>query len=542
MIDGKASNKTVYYKPPAPKPAALLVMEKDNVRIISVTGNMSIGRDAPSYDNDIKLISCIAGRNHGEIIFLDGVFYYRDKNSTNGTYYNGEKIPPYNERGTRAIPLQDGDMLRIDRPEKDESHPESVEMLFSTSLSADDEVKRFSLEGKKSVVIGRNAESGIALTDFMASREHAVLKKKGGSWVIYDNASTNGVIVNQETIEKEHKLKTFDIIRIANTTLIFLGKEIVYNLADPASMANSFDYDSRSVIMSINIDEVIARRPEPFSKKKTLLKDINLDIEAGDFTLILGGAGAGKSTFIKAITGQQRSDAQVLTVKGKVMLDGLDLYKNLRTLKHKIGIVPQYVDYRLQDTVYHTILDAARTRLSGEYSKKEIEERVESVIENMTLSAIRDSMLGVISGGQRKRVQVAIQAIGDVSFFTYDEPDSGLDVAGRVDQMNQLVKPITAEESKSTSEELCPCVQTGSAGLMISHYPDDVANMYKKVIVLAKSQKDDAGHLAFYGTVENALEFFGVNKLSEIVMEINYEGGKGRGDEFIEKFEQTRRG
>lgn len=56
------------------------------------------------------------------------------------------------------------------------------------------------------------------------------------------------------------------------------------------------------------------------------------------------------------------------------------------------------------------------------------------------------------------------------------------------------------------------------------------------------SKKDDVGHLAFYGTVENALEFFGVNKLSEIVMEINYEGGKGRGDEFIEKFEQTRRG
>lgn len=72
-------------------------------------------------------------------------------------------------------------MLRIDRPEKNESHPESVEMLFSTSLSADDEVKRFSLEGKKNVIIGRNAESGISLTDFIASREHAVLKKKGGS-------------------------------------------------------------------------------------------------------------------------------------------------------------------------------------------------------------------------------------------------------------------------------------------------------------------------------------------------------------------------
>lgn len=72
--------------------------------------------------------------------------------------------------------------------------------------------------------------------------------------MICDSGSTNGVIVNQDTIEKEHKLKPFDIIRIANTTLIFLGKEIVYNLADPAAMMNSFDYDNRAVIMRINID------------------------------------------------------------------------------------------------------------------------------------------------------------------------------------------------------------------------------------------------------------------------------------------------
>lgn len=108
--------------------------------------------------------------------------------------------------------------------------------------------------------------------------------------------------------------------------------------------------------------------------------------------------------------------------------------------------------------------------------------------------------------------------------------------------MRQITKPITPEQSIDNSQELKCCTESGKAGLMISHYPDDVADMYKKVIVLAKSRTDDAGHLAYYGDIPNALSFFGVKKLSEIVLEINYEGGRGRGDEFIQKFERTRRG
>ena len=83
--------------------------------------------------------------------------------------------------------------------------------------------------------------------------------------------------------------------------LIFTGNEIIYNSVDSSAVqARNFDYNNRSVIMNVNIDEVKAKR-STFGKKKTLMKDINLDIETGDFILVLGGAGAGKSTFIKVI-------------------------------------------------------------------------------------------------------------------------------------------------------------------------------------------------------------------------------------------------
>ena len=534
-------NQTVYYTPLPPKPATLLILERGNpVRIEKLSGDMRLGRDDPNTHSDIRLHSAIVSRNHGDFAYIDGTYYYKDNNSLNGTFLNGQKLQPYNDRGTKSIALHDGDVLRIDRRTLDNPHPEAVEMIFSTVFSPDEQWQRYSLQGKNSVTIGRS-ETDIRLPDFMVSRHHATLKRSGNTWSICDQGSTNGIAVNKEAIEGKQALRPFDVIRIANTTLIFTGEEMIYNEVQSGSeTAGTIRCADRSVIMSVNIAQVYTTGL--FAKKKVLLRDINLDIESGDFILVLGGAGAGKSTLIKAITGQKVQEH--LEVDGTVILDGMDLYKkrNLHLLKHKIGIVPQYPDYRPDDTVYHTIMDSALLQLSSDYSKQEISQRVESVIQSMMLGSIRDSKLAVISGGQRKRVQVAIKAVGDISFFTFDEPDAGLDVAGRKDQINQLTVPITKHDSEDNTIELKQATATGTAGLMISHYPDDVAEKYTKVIVLAKSRTDDAGHLAYYGDVPHALEFFGVTKLSEIVLEINYEGGKGRGDEFIKKFEQTRSG
>jgi len=333
------NNITVYYAPLPPKPATLLILERGKpVQIITLNGDMRLGREDSETHSDITLRSSIVSRNHGDFSYVDGVYYYKDNNSLNGTFLNGKKMEPYNERGTRSIALHDGDVLRIDRRTLNNPHSEAVEMIFSTIFSPDDKWSQFPLQGKSEVNIGREV-SGIQLPDFMVSRHHATLKRSDNNWTIYDNSSKNGIVVNNEAIEEQQLLNPFDVIRIGNTTLIFTGEEIIYNEVhlDP-SVASPFHYSERSVIMSINIDQVYTR--SIFSKKKTLLRGINLDIESGDFILVLGGAGAGKSTFIKAITGQKIQEG--LEVTGSIILNGMDLYKkhNLKLLKRKIGVVP----------------------------------------------------------------------------------------------------------------------------------------------------------------------------------------------------------
>jgi ABC-type multidrug transport system ATPase subunit/ribosomal protein L40E len=267
--------------------------------------------------------------------------------------------------------------------------------------------------------------------------------------------------------------------------------------------------------LEVNIESKIVH--DKAFKKKTLLKDINAEIKSGDFVLILGGSGAGKSTFIKAVLGESKAN-------GKIVLDGQDLYKNFKKLKSQIGVVPQHSILRDEDSVKNTIYDAARIKLSDS-SPSQIEKEVSEVMKRLGLDSIQNNLIRNISGGQMKKVAVATQLIGDQKVFVFDEPDSGLDVASRKQQMN-ILKDI-ADNDKTV--------------LVITHAPDDAIDLFTKVLVLAKSTADGAGHVAYFGDVKNALGYFGTNKLQDIVIELNpkAEGGHGRSDEFIEKYRRT---
>ena len=113
--------------------------------------------------------------------------------------------------------------------------------------------------------------------------------------------------------------------------------------------------------------------------------------------------------------------------------------------------------------------------------------------------------------------------MGDPQLFFLDEPDSGLD----------------GVMSRSLMQNLRDIADLGKMVLVITHGPDRAADLFSKVIVLAKSEADGAGHLVFCGTVDEAKAFFGVRELEGIIGRINRpdEGGEGRADEYIRTWE-----
>lgn len=249
---------------------------------------------------------------------------------------------------------------------------------------------------------------------------------------------------------------------------------------------------------------------------KTLLRDIKMNIQPGHMVLLLGGSGAGKTTFMNAINGYEKADA-------KVLINGKNVYEKYREMKYEVGYVPQQELMRGKDTVYHTLDDAALLRLPSVISSKERLNRVQDVMRIFGLSNSSTSLVEKMSGGQKKRLSIAMEYLSSPQVFILDEPDSGLDGVMARNLMNHL---------RAIADQ-------GKIVIVITHTPDRVIDLFDDVIVLAKDSHK-TGRLAFFGSVQEAYSFFGSTKMEEIVMSINSkeEGGKGLADSYIQQFAQ----
>ncbi len=266
--------------------------------------------------------------------------------------------------------------------------------------------------------------------------------------------------------------------------------------------------------LTVNLEERTAR--EMF-KKKYLLRDIHMSIQPGHMVLLLGGSGAGKTTFVNAVNGYEPA-------KAEIVMNGRNMYKNYKEMQYDIGFVPQADLIRGCDTVYRTLMDTAMLRLPNSFSRPERQGRVEEVMDMFGLTPVRNNLVSKLSGGQRKRLSIAMEFLSNPTLFILDEPDSGLD-------------GVMARE---LFQQLRQIADQGKIIIVITHTPDRVIDLFDDVIVLAKDSKR-TGRLAWFGPIDEAKAFFGKEKMEEIVKAVNREeeGGEGRADEFVLKYAEV---
>ncbi|KAK8520667.1 hypothetical protein V6N13_030892 [Hibiscus sabdariffa] len=218
-----------------------------------------------------------------------------------------------------------------------------------------------------------------------------------------------------------------------------------------------------------------------------LMRCVTGKFSPGRVSAVMGPSGAGKTTFLSALTGK----APGCIMAGTVQINGKE--GSIQAYKKIIGFVPQDDIVHGNLTVEENLWFSARCRLAADLPKPEKVLVVERVIESLGLQAVRDSLVGTvekrgISGGQKKRVNVGLEMVMEPSLLILDEPTSGLDSSSS----QLLLRALRREALEGVN--IC----------MVVHQPSyTLYRMFDDLVLLAKG-----GLTVYHGPVKKAEEYF----------------------------------
>ena len=223
-----------------------------------------------------------------------------------------------------------------------------------------------------------------------------------------------------------------------------------------------------------------------FKNSNKGIKKFSFSKESGNLIGIMGGSGAGKSTLLSILSGKIKPQG------GKITINGIDIHKEPDAIEGIIGFVPQD-DLLMEDlTVFRNLYLNAKLCLSN-LTEKEILRRVNQVLVDLDLDEIKHLKVGnplkkVISGGQRKRLNIALELVREPSVLFVDEPTSGLSSMG-----SEKVMLLLKEQALK-----------GKLVIVNIHQPySDIYKLFDRFLIL-----DREGHVIYKGNPIDAITYF----------------------------------
>ena len=173
-------------------------------------------------------------------------------------------------------------------------------------------------------------------------------------------------------------------------------------------------------------------------QKRQILQDISFEINQGEIFGMLGPNGVGKSTIFNLVTGLIKPDKGDIVIKNEKVND-YPIF--LRTSKFKIGYVPQYGGYFFDLTLYENLKAVAEILLNDQRKRAE---KINYLISKFDLSQIRDIKAKFLSGGQKKKLVIAMALLGDPELLLLDECFAALDVM-TIKMLQQIIVNLQFE-------------------------------------------------------------------------------------------------
>ncbi|MFB7907147.1 FHA domain-containing protein [Kitasatospora sp. NPDC056076] len=450
-------------RPGAPTAPPLVLVTDRESRLIDPTRAYHLGRDPTS---EIVLDDPRVSWHHAVLRATDGHWLLEDVGSTNGTYDQGHRID-HEDVGP-------GTRLRFGDPATGPSAtfaglpgpaPGERTVLLAPRSSGTFRSPSAVLElPGRALRIGRAPDNDLVLDDLVVSRHHAELRElPDGGHEIVDLDSHNGTYLNGRPVRRA-PVGPADLVGIGHSSLCLAdGRLVEYTDTGEVSL------DVQHLVVRVGPDH------------RVLLDDVGFPLAEKALLAVAGPSGAGKSTLLNALTGLRPAD------EGTVLYDGRDLYRDYAELRRRIGLVPQDDILHTQLTVRRALSYAAELRFPGDTAKEEREGRVSEVIGELGLEAREQQVIASLSGGQRKRVSIALELLTKPSLLFLDEPTSGLD-PGMERSVMQLLRGLADD---------------GRTVVVVTHSVLSL-NVCDRLLVLAPG-----GRTAYYGPPTEALAYFG---------------------------------
>ncbi len=394
-------------------------------------------------------------------------------------YINGQVV-------TEAVPVDHGDILtfgpfniELDAPEH-ELFPAEAEPMLPPSL-----VGTIPLEDGLTIGCGPSCSVPLESEEFADYPDGAfqVLVEEAPEGFRVGDRGTEPSWLNGQLFSDED-LIIGDYLQIGSQNLRFDGR--------------SFVGVSRTLGAELHATGIY----KAYGETK-VLQDASFDAPSGQFIGILGPSGSGKTTLLKVISGIENLQG------GQVLVNGVDLFENLSYCRSLMGYVPQDDIVHEELTVWEAMAYSAYLRLPDWTSDREIHKLIVKILESLGLYRPEKNIdhtrkrLTELSGGQRKRVSVAVELLNRPQILFLDEPTSGLDPGMEFELMSTL-RSLT---------------QSGCTVICTTHVLENVFLMDSVAVIYH-------GCRVFQGDSTRARSHFDVDRLSEVYTTLDEEGQK----------------
>lgn len=263
------------------------------------------------------------------------------------------------------------------------------------------------------------------------------------------------------------------------------GSSIRSTAAKPiyySDIVSQFRLDKLTERISFEVDNIEYR----FMNGKLGLQPMSFTEESGHLVGIMGASGAGKTTLLNVLNGNERPS------KGRVLINGYDIHRQKGDITGQIGFVSQD-DLLIEElTVYQNLYYNARLCFDN-YTEEQIVQAVNRTLADLGLYEIRNMVVGSplnkkISGGQRKRLNIALELIREPAILFLDEPTSGL----------------SSRDSENILDLLKELTIKGKLVFVVIHQPSsDIFKMFDRLVIL-----DTGGHLIYNGDPIESIVYF----------------------------------